>query len=196
MRHILYSMALFAALSAVFSVLTTGAAMAQTCPASPDLIDDQTMLLQDLQNAQDAGQAKLISGQLWALWSMAPNEQAQSILDTGMTRFRAYDYAGAIKEFDRLVDYCPAYAEGYNQRAFVNYLRQDYDAALVDLDRAIDLSPHHIGAVSGRALTLMGLGRTDEARTAMLAAIALNPWLPERALVDPGGPLAPLGTDL
>lgn len=188
MRHVLLPITL--------SVLISGAALAETCPASPDLSGDLPALLLELQGAQDAAQAKQISGRLWALWSMAPNEQAQSILDAGLTRFRSYDYAGAVKEFDRLVAYCPAYAEGYNQRAFVNYLRQDYDTALVDLDRAIDLSPHHIGAVSGRALTLMGLGRTDEARSAMLAAIALNPWLPERSMVDPGGPLAPLGTDL
>ena len=188
MRHIFLPIAL--------SALISGAALADTCPASADLNADLIPLLQELQGAQDAREAKQISGRLWALWSMAPNEQAQSILDAGLTRFRAYDYAGAVQEFNRLVEYCPAYAEGYNQRAFVNYLRQDYGAALVDLDRAIDLSPHHIGAVSGRALTLMGLGRTDEARSAMLAAIALNPWLPERALVDPGGPLAPTGTDL
>ena len=39
-------------------------------------------------------------------------------------------------------------------------------------------------------------GRTDEARAALQAALALNPWLNERHLAAPGGPLAPVGTDL
>ena len=188
MRHIVLPLFL--------AVLSPISALADTCPAAPDLNDDLTPLLTEMQSAQNAGDARQISGRMWALWSMAPNEQAQAILDRGLSRFRAADHAGALEEFDRLVLYCPDYAEGYNQRAFVNFLRQDYGTALGDLDQAIALSPHHIGAISGRALTLLGLGRTDEARFALQAALALNPWLPERGLADPGGPLAPLGEEL
>ena len=39
----------------------------------------------------------------------------------------------ATDALDRLVEYCPNYAEGYNQRAFVSFLRQDFEAALVEL---------------------------------------------------------------
>lgn len=95
-----------------------------------------------------------------------------------------------------LIAYCPAYAEGYNQRAFVNFLRQDYQSALTDLDRALALSPNHIAALSGRALSLLGLQRVEEARVALKRALDLNPWLPERHLAAPGGPLAPPGDDI
>ena len=188
MRHVLVSVAL--------ALSVSGAALAETCPAAPDLSAELAPLMAQLKSARDASEAKGISDQLWALWTTAPDEPAQAILDRGMTRFRAYDHLGAKQEFDRLIAYCPEFAEGYNQRAFVSYLRQDYAAALEDLDRAVALSPGHIGAVSGRALTLLGLGRMDEARAALQAAIALNPWLPERGLADPGGPLAPRGKDL
>lgn len=133
---------------------------------------------------------------MWVLWATAPNQQAQAILDRGMTRRAAFDYAGAMADFDRLVAYCPAFAEGYNQRAFVNYLRQDFAAALGDLDRAIALSPKHIAALSGRALTLLGLHRSDEARAALQRAMSLNPWLAERGLAARGGPLEPRGQEL
>jgi Flp pilus assembly protein TadD len=65
----------------------------------------------------------------------------------------------------------------------VNFLRQDFSAALPDLDRALALSPRHIGALSGRALTLTGLGRKAEAALSLRAALALNPWLTERSLL-------------
>ncbi|MEL7462256.1 MAG: tetratricopeptide repeat protein, partial [Pseudomonadota bacterium] len=81
---------------------------------------------------------------------------------------------------NRLVDYCPDYAEGYNQRAFAAFLQADYDAALADLDLALDRSPTHLGALSGKALTLMGMGRNDIAQDVLREALALNPWLPER----------------
>ena len=93
-------------------------------------------------------------------------------------------FVGAIDVLDRLVAYCPDYAEGWNQRAFVHFLRQDFEAALTDLDAAIALNPRHVGALSGKALTLIGLGRKAEAELALRAALALNPWLSERHLLE------------
>ncbi len=176
--------------------LTAGAAQAQPCPDAPDHSDGLETLIARIQAAPTEGDARLVSNQMWELWTDAPNEQAQAMLDRGMTRRRSFDYLGALQDLNALVAFCPQYAEGYNQRAFVNYLRQDFAAALVDLDRAIALSPTHIAALSGRALTLVGLGRTEEAREALAEALALNPWLPERNLANPGGPLEPTGKDI
>ena len=133
---------------------------------------------------------------LFSLWLRAPDEAAQELLDAGMKRRGSYDFLGAIAAFDRLVEYCPTYPEGYNQRAFINFLRQDYEAALVDLDATLALQPNHVGAQSGRALTLMNLGRLEEARTQLQEALENNPWLSERALLAEGAPLAPVGQEL
>jgi len=173
-----------------------GAAQTQPCPDAPDHSAGLATLIERIQAAPTEADARLISNQLWELWTDAPSEQAQAMLDRGMNRRRSFDYLGALQDLDALVDFCPQYAEGYNQRAFVNYLRQDFATALVDLDQAIALSPTHIAALSGRALTLVGLGRTEEARAALAEALALNPWLPERSLAGPGGPLAPTGKDI
>jgi len=180
-------MALCAALS-----LPAHLAQAAGCPQSPDHSASLETLFRQVQQAEDETTARQISNQMWELWADAPNEQAQAVLDRGMSRRSGYDFAGALEDFDTLTDYCPTYAEGYNQRAFVHFLRQDFAAALTDLDRALELSPQHVAAMSGRALSLFGLSRTDEARAALEAALALNPWLPERGLAAPGGPLAPV----
>ncbi|MEK0163144.1 tetratricopeptide repeat protein [Phaeobacter sp. A36a-5a] len=164
-----------------------------SCPAAPDHQGAVDLLIGRVQAAPDEASAQQISNQFWQYWADAPNAQAQALLDRGMTRRSAFDFLGALEAFDRLVAYCPDYAEGYNQRAFVHYLRRDFGAALTDLDRAIALSPRHVAALSGRALSLYGLSRLTEARQALEQALALNPWLPERHLVAPGGPLAPEG---
>ncbi len=135
--------------------------------------------------------ARGISSALWELWATAPDEQAQALLDRGMSARASYNFVEALDAFDRLVAYCPDYAEGYNQRAFVNFLRQDYATALVDLDLAIARSPRHVAAISGKALTLMGLGRNDEAQEALRDAVELNPWISERSLLT-----EPLGEEL
>lgn len=176
--------------------LAAGLAAAETCPEAPDHSKDLQVLIRQVQDAKTEDSAREIFNRMWEFWADAPDERAQSILDRGMSRRASYDYLGALADFDRLTEYCPNYAEGFNQRAFVNFLRQDYQTALLDLDRALALSPDHIAALSGRALSLYALQRMDEARDALAEALALNPWLPERSLAAPGGPLAPVGKDL
>lgn len=173
-----------------------GAPVMAACPAAPDHGAQIMQLLDEVQAASTENEARQLSGALWALWTDAPDEVAQAMLDRGMAKRRSYDFLGAKSDLDKLVEYCPDYAEGYNQRAFVSFLQQDFEPALVDLDRTIALSPTHVGALSGRALTLLGLGRKDEAREALDAALELNPWLSERSLAAPGGPLAPEGEDI
>ena len=118
---------------------------ALACPAPPDHTAALDALFDRVQAAESARAAQLVSNEMWELWADAPDSHAQELLDEGMTRRAAHDLAGAIKAFDALVDYCPDYAEGYNQRAFANFIRRDYAAALPDLERALALSPRHLG---------------------------------------------------
>ncbi|MFY0660649.1 MAG: tetratricopeptide repeat protein [Shimia sp.] len=166
-------------------LLTAGAVQASECPQAPDHSAAVDALIAQVQVADNQMTAQEISNDMWALWADAPDEAAQEILDRGMAKRSSWDLLGAREEFDRLVHYCPEYAEGYNQRAFVNFLQQDFEAALPDLNRAIELSPRHVAALSGRALILIGLGREAEAQDALAAALELNPWLPERSLYKP-----------
>lgn len=166
-------------------------AAAGECPQAPDHSGPLEALLAEVQQAASEQEARQIGNRMWEYWADAPDAAAQAVLDRGMTRRSAFDFLGALQDFDELIAYCPDYAEGYNQRAFVHYLRRDFAAALADLDRALELSPRHVAAMSGRALSLLGLARMAEARQALAAALELNPWLPERHLAGPGGPLAP-----
>ncbi|SDD33304.1 tetratricopeptide repeat protein [Ruegeria marina] len=184
------------ALLALLLPLSPGLLWASECPEAPDHSAQINRLIAEIRVAPNEGQARELSSRMWEFWADAPDEQAQAILDRGMSRRSSWDLLGALDDFNRLVAYCPDYAEGYNQRAFVNYLRQDFAAALVDLDRALELSPTHVAAMSGRALSLLGLSRIDEAREELQQALELNPWLPERGLVAPGGPLEPKGKDI
>ncbi|MGC9369219.1 MAG: tetratricopeptide repeat protein [Paracoccaceae bacterium] len=168
--------------------LLAGPALASDCPPAPDHGARLAELIAAAQAAATEGEGRQITNAMWQLWTDAPDTYAQELLDEGMDRRAAYDFAGAAKAFDALIAYCPGYAEGYNQRAFVAFLRQDYPAALEDLERTLALSPDHVAALSGKALTLMGLGRMDEGQQVLREALALNPWLPERGLLaEPQG---------
>ncbi len=161
-----------------------------------DRTADLSALIEQIREAPNEGAARPLSGQMWEIWLDAPDESAQAILDQGMRQRNEFDLLGSVESFDRLIAYCPDYAEGYNQRAFSYFLGGDYPAALVDLEATLRIIPDHVGAQSGRALTLMNLGRTQEARAQMLEALDNNPWLSERALLAKGAALGPVGEDI
>jgi len=168
------------------SLLATPLA-AEECPAPEDNAERIEALLSQVRRAETQAEAQRLTSEMWEIWAAAPDESAQAVLDSGMSKRAGFDLLGAIEDFDRLIAYCPTYAEGYNQRAFAHFIREDYSAALADLDRTLALNGTHVAAMAGRALTLMGLGRTDEGQAALREVLKLHPWLPERRmLVDQG----------
>jgi tetratricopeptide (TPR) repeat protein len=183
--HILFAFALLA-----------GPVWADDCPDPADHEAEMNNLIAAARSAPSEAEGRTVSSKMWKVWLRAPNEQAQEVLDRGMRRRDSYDFAGAYKEFDRLAQYCPTYAEGFNQRAYVQFLQGNFAGALVDLDAALVLNPNHVAAQSGRALTLLQLERFDEARVQMLEALENNPWLSERALISTDAPLGPKGEDI
>ena len=176
------------------STLTTPAFA--ECPPPQDVSAELQALIAKAQGAKNYQEGRGVSGEMWRVYLRAPDETAQAALDEGLRRRDAYDFAGALTEFNRLAEYCPTFAEGFNQRAYIHFLRGEHEKALPDLDRALELSPHHVAAQSGRALTLMNLGRIEEARAQMLIAVENNPWLSEAVLLADGAPLGLKGEDI
>lgn len=171
-------------------------AHAETCAAAPDITAELDGLIRDAQTATDFRAGQAASNGMWQVWLRAPDAAAQEVLDRGMAARGSFDFKTAAEAFTTLIEYCPDYAEGWNQRAYISFLREDYAAALGDLDRALALHPRHVAAQSGRALTLMNLGRIAQAREQLLAAVENNPWLGEAALLAEGAPLGPTDKDI
>lgn len=159
-----------------------GAAQAK-CPPNPAITERSAQLIDELRAAKSEFEAQDATAELWLLWLRAPNETAQKLLDRGLFWLRVGDFDAAETAFSNLIAYCPDYAEGYNQRAYSAFLQMDYARALEDLNRALERSPAHIGALSGKALTLFGLGEDEEGQAVLRDALALNPWLSERRLL-------------
>lgn len=160
-------------------------ALAEPCPPAPEIDTALDVLIADAQAAKTymAGRDAFVD--MRALWMAAPDSWSGELLDIALERIAIADYPGALLGLDELVSYCPQWAEGWNQRAFVYFLQEDYRAALDDLEKALALSPRHVAAISGKGLTLMRMGRAEEGDRVLREAVALHPWLPERGLLDP-----------
>jgi tetratricopeptide (TPR) repeat protein len=83
---------------------------------------------------------------------------------------------------NRLIRDYPGYAEAWNQRATMYYVLGNFEASIADCEKVLELEPRHFGALSGRSLMYLQLGRRAQALRDMAAALAIHPFLTERRL--------------
>jgi len=148
-------------------------------------------LLAELANAKTQSQADQLSGEIWNIWLTAPDAAAQEVLDSAMERRRAYDFLGAIEHLNVLIEKYPDYAEGWNQRATIHYLRGDFEASLADVAETLAREPRHFGAMAGKSVILFNQGKIPLAQIAVREALKFHPFLNERAILN-----SDAGTDL
>ena len=142
-------------------------------------------LLDRLAEAQTEDEGVEIASQIWQLWSKAPDKKSQELLDKGVQSIGWGAFGEAETALTYLIDYCPNYAEAWNQRAFARFLNNDFDGALEDIDRVLEMEPRHFGALAGRGLTLLRQGRQTLGLNAIRDAVAVHPWINERHLLPP-----------
>ena len=162
----------------IFTMLTFSQLVASDSP-SPGSYEQ--LLLQRLFVAKTEAEGRLAESAVWEHWfDEAPDEQVHEWLQQGRKKRESYDYAAAQSLFDQVVDAAPDYAEGYNQRAFVRFLREDLDGSLADLEKTLAFKPWHFGALSGMYHVLRLQNRHTAAFELLRQAVAIHPWIQER----------------
>jgi tetratricopeptide (TPR) repeat protein len=147
--------------------------------------DTRVRLLEELAAAQTEEQGRLAEDEVWRFWIAHPDPEIRDAVAFGIARREAYDWDGALAAFNTVIEADPDYAEGWNQRAFIHFLKEDFDASFADLERALELEPMHFGALSGEALILLKTGRFDEGQAVLKKAVEIHPFLKERGMLVP-----------
>ena len=157
--------------------------------STPHQASEQDALFEALKNAPNEAEAQLIENDIWMSWlDAAPSAEIRLKLDNAMQRRGQYDFQGARDLLDEIVKEAPDYAEGWNQRAFVYFLQGNYEASLEDIERTLELEPRHFGALSGKAMIYMTMGRVQLGQDALRQAVKIHPFLKERnMLIEPKG---------
>jgi len=152
---------------------------------------EREKLFAALAAAGNAAEAAGIAGKIWELWFRAPNAEAAALMDQARARGAVRDYAGAAALFDKLIASEPEWAEAWNQRATLRYVIHDFEGSLADIAHVLALEPKHFGALSGKAFILMHQGDMEAGQAALREAVAIDPFLSERALL-----MKPKGRDI
>jgi len=145
---------------------------------NPD--DEETRLDELFAGLAEAGSpqaAKRIARDIQIMWMESGSPTVDVLMSRAGKAIQAEDHGLALDLLDVVVILKPSYAEGWNRRATVHYMREDFGKSLVDIERTLALEPRHWGALSGLAIIQRRLGFKDDALKSFKRALAVNPGL-------------------
>ena len=114
---------------------------------------------------------------LWLIWSRSGDAATDRLLAQGIEQMGAGELDAALATFTRVVQRRPAFAEGWNKRATVRFMRGEDEASLKDCEETLKRNPMHFGALSGMAHIHLRRGDVELALDAWVRALAINPNL-------------------
>jgi tetratricopeptide (TPR) repeat protein len=133
-------------------------------------------LLQALKG-DDPALAATAEAMLWRTWCHSGNSEADRIFRVGVDAMQRGKLDEAETEFTRVIDAAPGFAEGWNKRATVRFMRQDFAGSIADCQETLARNPNHFGASSGQGLCHMSLGQYREAAVCFRRALEVHPHL-------------------
>lgn len=170
---------IFAALYVALVLIFAGPTQAQTTPQTSTNLDS---LFNALKGAPNASQAREITEQIWQIWTQPEDPTLAALMDKSLQARRESSLDQAIELLDEIVTLYPDYAEAWNQRATLNYLRGHYEESLIDIAETLAREPRHFGALTGRCLVYLKLDDRDQALQSIVEALKIHPHLSERHL--------------
>lgn len=88
---------------------------------------------------------------IWDIWSIADNQETQIIFDEANQFMDVGELDNAIALFTKVVKQSPEFAEGWNKRATVYFLKGELNKSISDIEKTLNLEPRHFGALDGLA---------------------------------------------
>jgi tetratricopeptide (TPR) repeat protein len=131
-------------------------------------------LFQRLGTIDDPVAAAALQQAIWETWIKADTSDLDALMRQGMMQMAAQRLDDAVETFSQLIAQAPDFAEAWNKRATVHFLRGDMAASVADIQRTVALEPRHFGAWSGLGMIMADLGRPADAVKAYEEALKHN----------------------
>lgn len=138
---------------------------------------DIQFLLGALKAAPDEETAKIVEQRIMALWLVSGSDTADLLMARSKAAIDGQDLDLALQLLDSIVELRPDFAEAWNRRATVYFLKKDYGRALQDLQQVLAREPRHFGALAGLGMILQEFGDDKRALEIFRRALDVNPHL-------------------
>ena len=114
---------------------------------------------------------------LWSAWCRSGNSEADRLFRAGVDAMQNRKLEEAEELFSRVIEMLPDFAEGWNKRATIRYLRKEFKGSIADCQETLARNPNHFGAASGRGLCHMSVSQFREAAICFRRALDIHPHL-------------------
>ena len=145
--------------------------------ANADPAEVLDRLFAQLRHADDKDMAAVLENAIQAMWLRSGSPTADVLMKQAGEATEAKSYGPALAILDTVVELYPDFAEGWNRRATVHFLRGDYTSSLSDIEQVLALEPRHYGALSGLGAIEKERGNGRAALRALRRAKMINPNL-------------------
>ena len=114
---------------------------------------------------------------LWRQWCRSGHAEADRVFRAGVEAMQRGQLEVAEGLFGKVIEIMPQFAEGWNKRATVRYMRKDFAGSIGDCQETLTRNANHFGASSGQGLCHMSLGEYREAAICFRRALEIHPHL-------------------
>ena len=114
---------------------------------------------------------------LWRVWCRAGDPETDRVFRAGIEEMQRQKLVEAEALFSRVIEQNPGFAEGWNKRAAVRFMRGDFAGSIADCQQTLARNPNHFGAASGQGLCHISLNEYREAAVCFRRALEIHPHL-------------------
>lgn len=129
-----------------------------------------------LATADDEESAKAIADAIERVWLHSGSATIDLLMERAMKAVNDKKLDLAVKLLDNVVVLAPDFAEAWNRRAYVHFVRNDVGRALGDLRRALALDHNHFKALDGLGQILREIGQKKAALKAFQQLLDVHPY--------------------
>lgn len=146
-------------------------------PAAPMAIPDTGDLLDALAASPSESAAEALEQRILSAWLQSGSDTVDLLMQWSIKAMQEKNFPLALELLNEVVILKPDFAEGWNKRATVRYLRRDFRRSIADCQETLARNPNHFGAASGQGLCHMSLGEAREAAVYFRRALEIHPHL-------------------
>jgi tetratricopeptide (TPR) repeat protein len=138
-----------------------------------------TDLFTRLAASQDEKEGGAIAEQIQRLWRQSGSDTADLLLERADKAMNDKKFDLGLDILDSVIALKPNWAEAWNRRATLHYMREDYDGSMRDIATVLKLEPRHFGALAGMAMIYANMDDMKNAVRAGRMALKVNPQMSE-----------------
>jgi tetratricopeptide (TPR) repeat protein len=114
---------------------------------------------------------------LWSTWCRSGDADVDRVFRAGVEAMQQQRLSDAEAAFAQVIELKPEFAEGWNKRATVRFMRRNFAGSIADCQQTLARNGNHFGAASGQGLCHMSLNEFREAAVCFRRALDIHPHL-------------------